>query len=258
MGNQQSAPDKKPPTDKPTKPKDDVVKRRQSIQKLQHNKSTTAGPTASTASATAQPVPQHTQRDALQQLQNVPSPELSAKGPGDVARSTSRGSSRGEKKDIPNRPQEQPDVADATPAGPMDVPTSIKTKHDDFDADHFNRQYTPITQLRPPRLPLPIDGAKIPESPRLPPQETGNDDVSIFEDGEGPDEHMDQHHIPALRRKSSMLSATTQDEDEYGELQPYAEQPDLSKTVSRYFNWTHGGEKIYITGSFNSWAKKIR
>jgi hypothetical protein len=110
--------------------------------------------------------------------------------------------------------------------------------------------------MRPPRLPLPIADAQvepIPESPTLGPVQTGNDDVSNLYD--------DDHLSPAedkLPRKDSMLSATTQDDEEVGELQPYAVDTTGAKLVPVPIVWRDGGDKVFVTGTFATWQRKFK
>ena len=110
--------------------------------------------------------------------------------------------------------------------------------------------------MRPPRLPLPIADthvAPIPESPTLGPIQTENEDVSFIEEYDPISPHESR-----LRRKDSMLSYTTQDDEEVGELQPYAVDNNGGKLVPVYIEWKHGGEKVYVTGTFARWEAKYK
>ena len=253
MGNQQSAP--KGGVEVTTK-RDKQVSKRVSIQGLSQGKSAVANPSASKASATAQTTaPKHAQKPAIQQLQKAQSPELSTKLSG-VEKTTTP-----EMKDKSYRDTEQPAAtpSTATPsmAEPVDVPATMsRSRQDDFEESNFSRHYTPVSQMRPPRLPLPIADAQvdpIPESPTLGPVQTENGDVSNLYD--------DCQMSPAedkLRRKDSMLSATTQDEEEVGELQPYAVDTTGAKLVPVHIEWRDGGDKVFVTGTFATWQRKFK
>ena len=248
MGNQQSAP--KGGGEVATK-RDKQVSRRVSIQGLSQGKSTVANPSASKASATAQTaVAKHAQKPAMQQLQKAQSPELPTKTSG------AENATRTGEKDVPGRDNEQP-VAAPSSAEPMDVPSTMsRSRQDDFEESKFTRHYTPVSQMRPPRLPLPIADAHvdpIPESPTLGPVRTENGDVSNLYD----DDHMSLTE-ERLRRKDSMLSATTQDDEEVGELQPYAVDTTGAKLVPVPIVWRHGGDKVFVTGTFATWQRKFK
>jgi hypothetical protein len=248
MGNQQSAP--KGGGDVATK-RDKQVSKRVSVQGLSQGKSTVANPSASKASATAQTAgPKHAQKPAMQQLQKSQSPEQPIKS-SKIEKSEST-----EKKDVPDRDKGLP-AAGTSPAEPMDVPAAMsRSRQGDFEESNFSRHYTPVSQMRPPRLPLPIADAQvepIPESPTLGPVQTGNDDVSNLYD--------DDNMSPAedrLRRKDSMLSATTQDDEEVGELQPYAVDTTGAKLVPVPIVWRDGGDKVFVTGTFATWQRKFK
>ena len=248
MGNQQSAP--KGGGDVATK-RDKQVSNRVSVQGLSQGKSTVANPSASKASATAQTAgPKHAQKPAIQLLQKSQSPEQPTRS-SKIEKSEST-----EKKDVPNRDKGRPAAAPSS-AEPMDVPAAMsRSRQDDFEDSNFSRHYTPVSQMRPPRLPLPIADAQvepIPESPTLGPVQTGNDDVSNLYD--------DDNMSPAedrLRRKDSMLSATTQDDEEVGELQPYAVDTTGAKLVPVPIVWRDGGDKVFVTGTFATWQRKFK
>lgn len=248
MGNQQSAP--KGGVEVTTKgPKQ--VSKRVSIQGLSQGKSAVANPSASKASATAQTAaPMHAQKPAMQQLQKAQSPELPTK-PSGAEKTT-----KPEMKDMPYHVTERP-TATPSSAEPMDVPaTTSRSRQDDFEESNFSRHYTPVSQLRPPRLPLPIADAQvdpIPESPTLGPVRTENGDVSNLYD----DDHMSPTE-DKLRRKDSMLSATTQDDEEVGELQPYAVDTTGAKLVPVHIEWKDGGDKVFVTGTFATWQRKFK
>jgi hypothetical protein len=142
----------------------------------------------------------------------------------------------------------------------MDVPV-IRSKQDTpeehFDEEnnpYMDRRYTPVAQLRPPRLPLPIADVAIPESPNLLPVDKGNADVPIFET----DDPLSAVE-PTPRRQSSMLSSQAESEEEVGEeLQPYPVENTAAQTVPTVIEWNHGGHKVYVTGTFANWERKYR
>jgi Glycogen recognition site of AMP-activated protein kinase len=248
MGNQQSAP--KGGGDVATK-RDKQVSKRVSVQGLSQGKSTVANPSASKASATAHPAgPKHAQKPALQQLQKSQSHEQPTKS-SKIEKSEST-----EKKDVPDRDKGLP-IASPSSAEPMDVPAAMsRSRQDDFEESNFSRHYTPVSQMRPPRLPLPIADAQvepIPESPTLGPVQTRNDDVTNLYDDDNVSPAEDR-----LRRKDSMLSATTQDDEEVGELQPYAVDTTGAKLVPVPIVWRDGGDKVFVTGTFATWQRKFK
>lgn len=254
MGNQQSA--TRGGSESSTKEKEKKVNRRVSIQALSYGKSTVADPSASSASATAQSISQqHVHRPALREkLQASHSPDIPTKLSNAITRSSSQGSGTSEKKDVAHHPKEQPAPA-TSPAEPMKVPTIPKSKQDEFDDSTF-RHYTPVSQMRPPRLPIPIADAHvapIPESPTLGPIQTRNEDVSFIEY-----DVPVSHHEQRLRRRDSMLSYTTQDDEEVGELQPYAVDTNGGKLVPVHIVWKDGGDKVYVTGTFARWEAKYK
>ena len=53
-----------------------------------------------------------------------------------------------------------------------------------------------------------------------------------------------------LQRRGSMQSTTTVEEDEI--------PVDESRTIPTLVSWPHGGNKVYITGTFCHWRKKYR
>ena len=259
MGNQPS----KPPSNEAQPPqKAKKPARRTSVKGLSAGKAAAAGPSASHESATAQTIPQHVKSSKLEHhLQVSQSPEATFKSPSGAHRSSSRGS-RPDKKDH-ERPESEKgspetrikNVPTPEKAEPMAVPIMAKSRKDEFlDASSapFPNHYTPIPHVRPPRLPLPIADVPVPDSPSLDPIQTGNDDISVFEQGE-PEEK-------ALRRESSMLSNATEDEQEISdELQVYAVEPAVNKSVPTRIEWNQGCEdKVYVTGTFANWDKKFK
>ncbi|EXJ85402.1 hypothetical protein A1O1_05766 [Capronia coronata CBS 617.96] len=242
-----------PPADKDRK-----ISRRVSIQALSQGRSTPVDPSATKDTAVAQTTSQHLEKPALQQYLQASSPDQHARS-AKVERSSSR-ASREKRNELEQRPKHQPPVPVPKASGPVDVPMS-RSKQDSAEESveepnntYQDRRYTPIAQLRPPRLPLPIADVPIPESPALLPVDRGNADVPIFET----DEPLSAIE-PQTTRKSSMLSTTTQSEEEVGEeLQPFAVDTATAQTVPTVIEWNHGGNKVYVTGTFANWEKKYR
>ncbi|KAB8416344.1 hypothetical protein FH972_024864 [Carpinus fangiana] len=135
-------------------------------------------------------------------------------------------------------------------AGPTAADPEINDTGDDLaDPSIDESSYNPYQESRfkrPPRLPLPIQEEVLsPGSPIISPADiTG--EVPIGDD--------------AFPRNPSMLSSTTVDEDEQGELgeefrDPKHKDAPLVETTIR---WPGGGKDVYITGSFSRWNKKWR
>lgn len=262
MGNQQSAEKNSGSrSGTPQAERDRKINRRVSIQALSQGRSTPLDPSATKDTAVAQTTSQHLEKPALQQYLHVASPDHQARSP-QVERSNSR-ASREKRNELEPRPRPQAPSQSPLPvpqaSGPMDVPMSrskqetVEERFEELPHSYQDRRYTPVAQLRPPRLPLPIADVPIPESPTLMPVDKGNADVPIFETDD-PISAVE----PQIRRKSSMLSTTTQSEEEVGEeLQPFAVDA-TSWTVPTVIEWNHGGHKVYVTGTFANWEKKYR
>ncbi|EXJ79608.1 hypothetical protein A1O3_07887 [Capronia epimyces CBS 606.96] len=245
-------------TGTPQAERDRKISRRVSIQALSQGRATPIDPEATKDTAVAQTTSQHLERPDLQQYLHASSTDQHARAP-KVERSTSR-ASREKRHELEQRPRHQPPLPVPQASGPVDVPMS-RSKQDSADEPveepnntYQDRRYTSVAQLRPPRLPLPIADVPIPESPPLLPVDRGNADVPIFETDE-PLSPID----PQTTRKSSMLSTTTQSEEEVGEeLQPFAVDAATAQTVPTVIEWNHGGTKVYVTGTFANWEKKYR
>ncbi|KIW15541.1 hypothetical protein PV08_05589 [Exophiala spinifera] len=242
----------------PQAERDRRVNRRVSIQALSQGRSTPVDPSATKDTAHAQTTSAHLEKPALQQYLQASSPESSARA-AKVERSTSR-ASREKKNELEHRPRPQASVPVPRASGPVDVPVarskqdSAEERFEDTTSAYQDRRYTPVAQLRPPRLPLPIADVTIPESPTLAPIDKGNADVPIFET----DEPLAAIEAQ-VRRKSSMMSTTTESEEEVGEeLQPYAVEPATAQTVPTVIEWNHGGQRVYVTGTFANWERKYR
>jgi len=97
---------------------------------------------------------------------------------------------------------------------------------------------------RPPRLPLPIEEeVHTPGSPIIAPTEVDAAPLDI--------ESLDNEMLP---RRSSALSNTTIDEEDAEELRV----DKTGTTVPTVFEWTEGGDKVYVTGTIFSWNRKHR
>ena len=220
MGQQQSS--ETSSTERPTRPKvspssaekEKKINRRTSIPALSHGRASPVNPSPSKDNATAHPTSQPINKPDLQQYLHSASPDQQVKDNDKISRSTSSGRDR--RHELEHRPKGQSLATQAIPSEPVTVPTSAKSvkhesKHDEFDEHkgYQQRHYTPMSQLRPPRLPLPIADAAVPDSPTLAPVDKGDRDVPVFEE----DEPLSATE-PKLRRKSSMLSTTTIDDQE--------------------------------------------
>ncbi|KAK5465416.1 galactose metabolism-related protein [Exophiala xenobiotica] len=238
----------------PQAERDRKINRRVSIQALSQGRATPVDPSATKDTAVAQTNPQHFEKPALQQYLHNASPENNARG-SKPERSASR-TARDKKYELEHRLRHQAPLAVPQSSGPMDVPMS-RSKQDSTDehtTTYQDRRYTPVAQLRPPRLPLPIADVPIPESPTLVPVDKGNSDVPIFETDE-PLSAVEPHP----RRKSSMMSTNTESEEEVGEeLQPYAVEQTDNHTLPTVIEWNHGGQRVYVTGTFANWERKYR
>jgi hypothetical protein len=266
MGNQQSTEEKKSSGSRsgtPSAEKERKVNRRISVQALAQGRGTPVDAAATKDTAMAQTTSQHLEKPQLQQYLQAASPESVKSIRPD--RSSSR-ASKEKRSELEHRPRQaapsQPPVAVPQPATPLDVPMSKSRQDEDrfeerpiaHGQSYEERRYAPVAQLRPPRLPLPIADVPVPESPTLMPVDRSSDaDVPLF----GTDDPLGGTE-PALRRRSSMLSNNTQSEDEVAEeLQPFGtEQND--QTTPTVIEWNHGGNKVYVTGTFANWEKKYR
>lgn len=90
----------------------------------------------------------------------------------------------------------------------------------------------------PPRLPLPIGDEEL--------QPPGSPIIDAEIDG----------HLP---RQISNVSETTLDgEDMSNELRQQPYNNDDKNLVPTTVQWDHGGEKVYVTGTFTNWNRKYR
>ena len=139
--------------------------------------------------------------------------------------------------------------------------TSLRVPHRGSDA---NRQKGPDTQFEPsgpprdpefiphgnfglpPRLPLPIgEELHTPGSPIL--------------DAQGSSALHEDEVDGLLPRQTSTESNNTLEEDELGnELRQYPPYEGRRGTVPTTIHWRHGGERVYVTGTFTGWSRKYR
>lgn len=108
--------------------------------------------------------------------------------------------------------------------------------------------FVPHSNLNfPPRMPLPIEEEfHAPYSPTIAAQEFSS---SLHE------EDVDG----AIPRQSSVISSTTLEEEELGnELQPYPYEAPPQGLVPTRLQWTQGGDRVYVTGTFAGWNRKFR
>lgn len=108
--------------------------------------------------------------------------------------------------------------------------------------------FVPHSNLNfPPRMPLPIEEEfHAPYSPTITAQEYSS---SLRE------EDFDN----AIPRQSSVISSTTLEEEELGnELQPYPYEAPPQGLVPTRLQWTQGGDRVYVTGTFAGWNRKFR
>jgi hypothetical protein len=271
MGNQNSSEEKKsarPAQHPPPAEKDRRVNRRQSVQALQVNsRAANPDPSATTASATAQTSSRPFETSELAQyVQASPSPDSSAKR---VNRMPSRRKKdEGEPSRFRASPVSVPSVAQSSV--PMKVPVS-RSKQEAMEKKAFeetwdnppkpsqydgadDRRYLPASEMRPQRMPLPIAGEvqPIPESPTLEPADAGMQDVPIFDDDVGGLAPEAQQ----LRRKSSVMSAGSTDDEEMDEELPPADP--AAGTVQTTIEWLHAGSRVFITGTFANWERKFK
>jgi hypothetical protein len=99
---------------------------------------------------------------------------------------------------------------------------------------------------RPPRLPLPIEEeVHTPGSPVIPPQDITSAIEPIDDEAE-------------LTKKTSMLSTTTADDEEIGDDAYFFQDSSGQPLVPTLIEWRQGGDKVYLTGTFVEWDKKVR
>jgi hypothetical protein len=260
MGNQQSAEKEKPTSTAGTRvAPSHRVNRRQSVQALQvgASRGAPADPSATPASAIAQTSSRPFETSELAQyVQASPSPE----GRNRVGRMPSR-----RKKDDADHKSKHSPVSVPQSSIPMNVPVA-KSKQESVDKSAYEKQwndrpepspyddrrYVPPAELRPQRMPLPIAGEhSVPDSPTLGPLDTGTQDVPIFDDDDGLAPEKQE-----LRRKSSVMSVGTPGDDDLDEELPQADP--AAGTVQTIIEWTHAGNRVFITGTFANWERKFK
>lgn len=154
----------------------------------------------------------------------------------------------------PSRPTSPKPIDKATPA------PAILEKASDHSAivaasrslplpeDDYSLPPASYSFSRPPRLPLPIEEeVYTPGSPVITPLDAPAAVEPIEGDGE----------LDKTGRQTSMLSSTTVDDDEIPDdvvFQDSAGQP----LVPTLIEWRQGGDRVYVTGTFVDWDKKVR
>ncbi|KAL2828250.1 hypothetical protein BDW59DRAFT_51962 [Aspergillus cavernicola] len=138
------------------------------------------------------------------------------------------------------------------PSNPVQVPISraAAARRDPYEtvaaSEPLHKMYYSASHhlQRPPRMPLPIgDATATPGSPI-----SGPDDASPL----APEQTLgDQTTVVDTN------ITTIEDDDAVDELQPYASSG-VSKAVPTFIEWTGGGNKVYVTGTFVNWEKKFR
>ncbi|RKF61767.1 SNF1 protein kinase subunit beta-3 [Golovinomyces cichoracearum] len=155
-------------------------------------------------------------------------------------------------KDALSEPKEESNIiiAHDQPSKPVDVPLLASNSENvarnpkqNIESSELNLlQDSSYDLTRPPRLPLPIEEeVHTPGSPIISPAdvETPLLDLELLEN-------------EALQRQASNLSNSTIDEEDAEELGVDRTKPIIPVT----FEWAHGGEKIYVTGTIFQWNKK--
>ncbi|KAL2815937.1 hypothetical protein BJX63DRAFT_153316 [Aspergillus granulosus] len=103
---------------------------------------------------------------------------------------------------------------------------------------------------RPPRMPLPIgDATATPGSPI-----SGPDDASPLAPEQTPNYQATVTN-PDLTTTSS--TTTVDDDDTVDDLQSYTSSG-IGRGVPTYIEWTGGGNRVYVTGTFVNWESKFR
>nr|POE65280.1 snf1 protein kinase subunit beta-3 [Quercus suber] len=135
---------------------------------------------------------------------------------------------------------------------PLDVPADVQQNTQESQDDPMPIAQSPYNlpqsnYTRPPRLPLPIEEeVHTPGSPIITPQ-----DLSSPLDINGVD--------GAIPRRTSVLSATTVDDDDIGEDPAFALESDpLAPTIPTTVEWTGPGDKVFVTGTFVNWERKFK
>ncbi|KAF7189940.1 SNF1 protein kinase subunit beta-3 [Pseudocercospora fuligena] len=143
----------------------------------------------------------------------------------------------------------------------VDVPQQISSSRDGVAETNEQDDYIPAgysstpygvppsDYTRPPRLPLPIEEeVHTPGSPIITPQDiTSPLDSSDIDGG-------------ALPRKASVLSSTTVDDEDVGDNDAFAQESthSLQVRVPTKLGWYGSGDKVFVTGTFCNWERKIK
>lgn len=157
----------------------------------------------------------------------------------------------------PPPPQEEPTVStESTESQPVAVPISNHSGPDELlQDDYIPTGYSEspyglpaANYSRPPRLPLPIEEEEYrPGSPIITPQ-----DVSAIKE--------DDIEGGAIPRIASVRSSTTVDDDDVGDNDAFDTSGlnHLLVKIPIKLAWNGGGDKIFVTGTFCNWEKKIK
>ena len=140
-------------------------------------------------------------------------------------------------------------------SNPVRVPGSSHDKRQKGPDSQFESSgpprdpnYIPVSNLNfPPRLPLPIqEEVYTPGSPIISPADLASALDEAGSDG-------------VFRRRTSLLSHTTIDEDETeDDLQSFGLEGARGGTVPTLVEWKQPGDRVYITGTFAAWSRKYR
>lgn len=157
----------------------------------------------------------------------------------------------------PPPPQEEPTAStESTESQPVAVPISNHSGPDELlQDDYIPTGYSEspyglpaANYSRPPRLPLPIEEEEYrPGSPIITPQ-----DVSAIKE--------DDIEGGAIPRIASVRSSTTVDDDDVGDNDAFDTSGlnHLLVKIPIKLAWNGGGDKIFVTGTFCNWEKKIK
>jgi hypothetical protein len=222
-------------------------RRRDSLQALSSAKAVAVPPTESHTSATAQSTSQHRSKlaQSRQRSKTIDTPER--------APDKSQDGSYAKSKKDPSRERSEPTQGTL----PVAVPPS-QTVPGRYDGDRHtikpsgppqeSYHIAPAQMQRPPRLPIPIEEeVYTPGSPIISPA-----DLSSALDHDAVE--------GALPRKTSLLSSTTlgEDDDDDSYHHPTELETPVTKTIPTTIEWKHGGDKVYVTGTFAAWDRKFR
>ncbi|KAK5111221.1 hypothetical protein LTR62_005249 [Meristemomyces frigidus] len=142
----------------------------------------------------------------------------------------------------PTRPVEVPQAGDGLNEREIAVESAEITHELQYGIPASNRYD------RPPRLPLPIEEeVHTPGSPILTAQDLGSPLFQQESDG-------------LLPRRASVLSSTTADDDDVGELDifPPEAHSSAAATVPTTVTWRGQADKVYVTGTFVNWERKFK